>query len=253
VKFAAILTVCTALLIAPAPAMAQDDFERMTRNDDMQTGSRFKRTSQSPDEATQRYMQKRVAKCVVYGEKDLARDLVAKSDTARIDYEALGVAPNNLFKELDVANCLGRAAKSGTLSIAMRIPPRTLRNLMAEEVYLMDQKDPLVIADDAPASLPNRFYTSGNTRGAKMTAELSDCIVHHSPDAAHEFIETRPGTSGEADALDGLYEALTKCAGEGIAEADIDMSSMRMVVADGLWARMHYGPTANAENSEAAE
>lgn len=254
-RLAAILFGCAAMLAAPVHAQDDPDdvYERWERNKDLQTGSRLKRSSESPDQGKLRDMQKRVARCVVFNDKDLSRRLVAASDTSNIDYDGLGMSPNELFDKLDAENCMGRASRGGSSAMFMSIPMRTLRNLMAEEVYLMDQEEPLTVPEGAPKDLVNRFYAPGNNRGAKMTAELSDCIVYFSPNEAHTFLGTRPGSGKEKDALDGLYAALITCAGDQMAEADIDMSSMRMVVADGLWARMQYGADAPAEMVEVAE
>ncbi len=236
-KFVALALACAAMVATPIAA--QD--ERISRNDDLQTGTRFKRGVENPDQGKQRDMQKRVARCVVYRNKDLSREFLAKSDSTNIDFSAIDIEPDALFDEFDVADCLGRAAKNGTLSIYMQIPFRTLRNLMAEEVYLMDQKKALTISADAPIMLANRFYAPGNSGSAEVMAELSDCIVYHGAAPAHDFVKTRPGTNDEADALDALYGPLVECAGKSIANAEIDLSSIRTVIADGLWARAHYG------------
>ena len=246
-RFAAIILGCAAMLATPVQAQDADDLrERWERNKDLQTGSRLKRSSESPDKGKLRDMQKRVARCVVFNDKDLSRRMVAASDTSNIDYDSLGMSPNELFDNLDVQNCMGRASRGRSSAMFMSIPMRTLRNLMVEEVYLMDQSEPILVSESDPRILTNRFYAQGNSRGAEMTAELSDCIVYFSPSEAHEFLNTRPGSGKESKALDGLYAALITCAGDGMAEADIDMSSMRMVIADGLYARMQYDQSADA-------
>lgn len=220
-------------------------------NDDSQIGTRFKRKQEFPDVGKQRAMQKDVAKCVVYGNKDLSRKLLANSDSANIDFDKIGVSDEDLFEELDVDECLGRAARFGTLSIYMTIPFRTLRNLMAEEVYLMDQKEPPVVPPDAPVSLENRYFASGNSLGAKIAADLSDCIAKYGTVPSHELLRSRPGSKSEGQALEALFPALLKCAGEGVADADIDVSTVRTVVADGMWARIYYGPTAPVADTQA--
>ncbi|QZD95353.1 hypothetical protein [Qipengyuania gelatinilytica] len=233
-------------LAAPmaTPASAQSQ-ERTERGDEQQIGTRFKRKAETPSVTETRLMQKSVARCVVYRNKDLSRDLLANSDTMGIDfYKVEDLDADGMFDELDVADCLGRAAKFRTLSIRMTIPLRTLRNLMAEEVYLMDQEDPLALTADAPEYLENRYYATGRHPGAVSTAKLSDCIVRHGTASADALLRSRPGSDDENEAIDALSPALVKCAGEGIADAEISTSMVRTVVADGLWARMHYGPTA---------
>ena len=239
-------------IMCASPASAQvDEQERYERGDEQQIGTRFKRQREATSVSESRRIQKDVAKCVVYRNKDLSRRLLANSDTVNIDfYKIDDMDADSMFDELDVGDCLGRAAKYGTLSIAMRIPFRTLRNLMVEEVYLMDQKDPLVIASDAPVQLGNRYFATGRHPAAIATAELSDCLAHHSPVQGDALLHSRPGSSGEEEAVESLYPALLACAGEGIADTEISTSMVRTVVADGLWARMQYGPTAPADAPE---
>ena len=234
----------TAAMVA-TPVVAQDNSNPETRNDNMQTGSRFKRRSEAADMTEARVMQKDVARCVVYRNKQLSRELLANSDTVSIDFYKLDdVDADGLFDELDVADCLGRAAKYGTLSIRMNIQFRTLRNLMAEEVYLMDQDDPLVLPANAPEYLENRNYATGRHPAAVATAKLSDCLTFNDVANSDALLRSRPGSDEEDEALEAIFPALETCAGEGIAEAEIETSMVRTVIADGMWARMHYGPTA---------
>lgn len=244
------IILATAAMLA-TPVVAQDNADTVGRNDNLQTGSRFKRQSEAADVTEARIMQKDVARCVVYRNKKLSRELLANSDTVSIDfYKIDNLDADGLFDELDVGDCLGRAAKYGTLSIRMNIPFRTLRNLMAEEVYLMDQVGPLDLAGDAPEYLGNRYYATGRHPAAVATAKLSDCLTHNDAAGSDALLRSRPGSGDEEEAMEALFPALVTCAGEGIADAEIDTSMVRTVIADGMWARMHYGPTAPVAATE---
>lgn len=249
-SFTLILSAAALTTSMPAPLSAQTQ-ERYERGNDQQIGTRFKRQRELQSVTDTRRMQKEVARCVVYRNKDLSRTLLAKSDTFGIDfYQIDELSSDEMFKELDVGDCLSRAAKRGTLSIRMSIPFRTLRNLMAEEVYLMDQKGPLVFSADAPVSLENRHYAVGRHPGAIATAKLSDCLTHKAPVVGHDLLNSLPGSDEEGEAIDALLPGMIECAGPEVAAAEIDISMLRIVMADGLWARMHYGPTATAANGD---
>lgn len=245
-RTAALVLSIGAVLSAPMaePVSAQASEPQM-RADEQRIGTRFKRKAEQANATESRQMQKDVARCVVYRNKDLSRELLAKSDTVSIDfYQIDDLTSDEMFRELDVADCLGRAAKGGTLSISMRIPLRTLRNLMTEEVYLLDQKEQLEIPAGAPDYLENRYYAAGRHPGAIAMARLSDCLTVNAPIAADSLLRSRPGSTDEEEAIEALFPALLTCAGEKIADTEIDTSAVRTVIADGMWARLHYGPTA---------
>lgn len=254
-KKAAMIAAIGGLMTAgvEVPTAAQDGDEPFAHADGQQIGTRFKRKPEVAGESERRRIQKDVAKCVVYRNKDLSRELLAKSDTADIDFDALDdLDPDGLFDELDVSDCLGRAAKYGTLSIRMSIPFRTLRNLMTEEVYLLDQKKPMTLADNAPLHLANRFDAAKGRPAVMAMAQLSDCMVHSDVATSDALIRSRPGSDEENEALEALHPAMIACAGPEAASAEVDANVVRMLIADGLWARMHYGPSAPVANDNEA-
>lgn len=227
------------VLALPVSAAAQDlpDGERM--GSDLQTGSRFKMQAETPDAGKGREMQKRVARCVTYRSKTLVREILAKSDPSQIAYGELTIDAEDLSKELGVSKCISRAMSANTISMRMSYQFQTLRNLFAEEVYLMDVNDPLVIADNEPETLPNRYFVGGRANPmAEAMATMGDCFSYRGAVEGDAFLRTRPGTSEERDAVSAFMPVVDGCIG-GADEMNVDVSMMRKIVADGLWSRYH--------------
>jgi len=223
-----------------APAMAQDNVDRMMEPE-IQTGTRFKQAPETAQEKEARDLQKRVARCVTYRNKKQVRQLLINSDYDRIRFEEAGIEPATMFDDLDVGDCLGRAMKHSTYRIHMRMPLGTLRNLLTEEVYLMDNKKPMQLASDAPKYLEVREAERRLGPRAGVLAELADCVTHTDIAAADELLRNRPGSEGESEALEALYPAFAQCGLETSEDSNLDKSMIRSVLADGLWARSYYG------------
>lgn len=223
------------MLGLPATALAQS-----VPGNDIQTGSRFKREVKTYDEGAARNIQKKVAKCVAYMHKDLARELLQKSDPTQIDYDALSVEPGDLFDKLDVDECIGRSMPASAGGTLMRFDAAVMRNLLAEEVYLMDYKGPLALTEDAPEAVEERYIVGGmGDQRTAMMVNLADCIVKREPVAAHEFIDTQPGSKKEAKSVVALHEAIDACAQQKVS-SNLDTGLVRRIVADGLWTRAYH-------------
>lgn len=234
------------MLVVPEMALAQS----APPGNDIDTGSRFKRKVKTYDEGDVRSMQKKVAKCVVYMHKDLAREVLQKSDPARIDYDALGIPADELFDKLDVDHCIDRSMPASAGGTLMRFETSVMRNLIAEEVYLMDYKGPLAVSEGDQETIEDRYVVGGlaDQRTAMMVT-LADCIVYREPVASHEFIDAQPGSKKEYKAVKALHGAIDACAKQDVS-SNIDTGLVRRIVADGLWTRAYHqslaGDTAEA-------
>ena len=239
------------LLALSVAAVAQDTAEESERKMDRfmapvsEIGTRFKRAPETAGQAESRDMQKRIAKCVFYRNKDDVRALLAKSDFDWIDFDALGRDAGTFYDEIDFGDCIGSAMKHSTYRMAVRMPYGTLRNLLAEEAYLKDYKQAPTISADSATVIEDRYaFTDGGPR-AQSLALVADCLTYRDMAGVHAVLDTRPGSKGEGEAIDALGPTIMVCL-EADEMPDIDTSMLRQVIADGAWARAHY-------TSEAAE
>lgn len=244
------LILATAAMVA-MPASAQREFDP-DRVDKSQIGSRFKIAEESVDNADMRKMQKRMIRCTVSGDRELARELLRKSDPASIDHGKLSISYGEMMEKMNFDRCMIRAMPRSARMMRIRYKPSVVRNLIAEEIYLHDNKQPLEIGEDAPEYLANRYYAGGRAYAmAEVPARLADCIVHRAPAKAHALIDANPTSSGEREAADALSEVVDSCLPGDSGEVSLTLSQLRAYVADGLWSRSHYGPLASsAEGGE---
>ena len=243
-------------LSLPVFAVAQniDDLDRYAN--DIQTGTRFKLQAETPNAGKSREMQKTIARCITYRNKDLVREILAKSDPSRIAYSELSVDIGELTEELNVSACMSRAMSAFTIRLHMRFNYQTFRNLFAEEVYLMDVKDPLIISQNEAETLENRNFVGGFASPmTQAMATMADCFSYRATAEAHAFLRTRPGTRSEREAVDAFLPVAAPCLGGGAEaqEMEVDISMVRKIVADGLWSRHHYRTNAAEENAGATE
>jgi len=239
------------------PAIAQDseidrERDRFLRPD-IQTGTRFKQEPEMASETDARQMQKRLARCVFYAKKEELNTLLANSDFDRIDFDATEFETEEFFDQIKFSRCLGRAMKASQYKIYASMRYSTLRNLVAEEAYLYANKDAPVREEGAPTLIEQRFaYLSGGARSAVL-AEVSDCISYRNSAAAHELLDSTPGSSVETAALEALYPTLLTCLETDTPPA-FSTSMVRLMIADGMWARSYYdGFTASMADAEVAE
>ena len=230
------------------PAMAQDDDwekkrDRFLRPESV-VGTRFKQEPETASETDSRQMQQRLAKCVYYDSMEELDTLLANSDFERIDFSATAFEPGEFFDDIDFSRCIGRAMKSSHYKMMVSMNYSTLRNLLVEEAYNHANKRAPVREEGAPLLVADRFaYTRGGPR-AQVMAEVSDCISYRRPDLAHEFLDARPGTSKETEALEALYPTLLTCL-ETDDAGNLSTSMVRRMVADGMWARSYHGAFAS--------
>lgn len=229
-----------AVLICGSPALAQDAVDRFLEPG-LQTGTRFKQVPETADQAEARGLQKRIAKCVYFRNKSTVRAMLAHSDMDRIDFDAFDQEADTLFDDLDVAQCIGTVMRGSQYRMAMRIAHATLRNLLAEEVYLQDNKDAVTLHADAPRNLENRYrYARLNPRTAALT-QVGDCVTYSGINEAHAFLESFPGSSDEERTFEALAPKVVACLDTDEEEVALPVSMIRQITADALWARSHYG------------
>lgn len=242
--------VVLALLSLAVPVVAQEtdidrERDRFLRPE-APIGSRFKQEAQAADVADARQMQKRLAKCVYYGSKDELDTLLANSDFDRIDFSVLEFEAEEFFDEMDFGRCLGRAMKQSQYKIYATMQYSTLRNLVAEEAYLYSNKRPPVREEGAPTFIEARFIGRRAGPRSKVLAEVSDCISYRNAPAAHDLLDSTPGTSGEGSFLEALYPTLLTCL-DAEEAPNLDPTMVRMLVADGMWTRSYYGAFETAQ------
>lgn len=229
-----------ALALAATSAQAQVPDEN---NASMATGTRFKKAPESPDAAKGRWMQKRVANCVSNRSKDEVRKLLANSNFYSIDFEQAGFEAETMFDDLGVSYCIGRlmrGADNRVYQMYMQIQYSTLRNLLAEEVYLQDFDSPPAIVPGSAPDVAGRFDGRRVHPQISTMAALADCLTFNAPQASHDLLEARPGSGKEEGAIEVLGPIVASCANTSESEMTVATSLIRQMAADGLWSRGHY-------------
>jgi len=206
---------------------------------ELATGTRFKMAAESPTAAEGRIMQKQIARCVLSLKGEKVRAMLAHSDFNSIDFAAIDEDPDALFDDLDVDNCMERAMQYGQFKLQMRMPFATLRNLLAEEVYLKDHGRAVAPARDAQEKIDARYQTGRLDGRTAVLNELGDCISFNGALPAHELLRSQPGSKSEREAFAALAPTLGKCL-KSDKPMEIQSSLVRQVVADGMWARGFY-------------
>lgn len=235
-----------AFMLLSFPAFAQDVDKERFLAPETQLGTRFKQHPESPEIGEGREMQKRIVRCMYYGDKKGARRLLAHSDFSRIDFEALERDPEELFDDFEFGRCIERAMKHSTHKMYVEMRYDTFRNLLAEEVYLRDNKVAPSIVADAPVLLTNRYrYENLNPR-SRVMAEVADCISYYGYEEGHALLKEVPGSDGEREALQELGPVFVMCLGrDDKTEVSVTPSMARQLIADAMWSRSHYGSTAS--------
>lgn len=242
---ASVTGLAMAMLAIPAPVLAQDDDPGL--DPAMQVGTRFLLEPESVDAQTARYLQKRIANCIYNRQEETVERLLANSDFYQIDYDAVGIAPDSLFDDLEMSHCMGRVMQGRYRELYMRFQHSTIRNLLAEEAYLATVDARSVSEDVADSEIPDRFGSRRVHRQVSQMAELTDCIVYGASGAADAILRSRPGSDEEMEAIGQMVPRFVECAdsNEGLT---VSPSLLRQMVADGLWARSTISST--GEGSE---
>jgi len=241
------LTLVIAALALPATSLSAQRTFDPERLDRTETGTRFKIAEEAVDSGKMRVMQKRIARCAALNDRELAQELLEKSDPVTVDYGELSVEYGEMLDEMSFSRCIGRAMPRSARMMRVRSDGATMRNLFAEEIYLHENDEPPVIGEGDPELLDNRYYAGGRSyMMAQVPAQLADCIVYRAPAEAHEFLETNPTTSDEREAAEALGSVVDECLPGEDSEVSFSLAQLRGYVADGLWSRSHYGPMASS-------
>lgn len=242
----AVLPVATAAMLA-VPAMAQRDFAP-DKVDKSAIGTRFKLAEEAVDTSDMRIMQKKIIRCTASGDRNLAREILQKSDPVTIDHAQLSIEYGAMMDKMNFDRCMARAMPRNARMMRIRFLNSVVRNALAEEIYLYENKEPLVIAEGDLEYLDNRYYAGGRPYAmAEVPARLADCIVYRAPEKSHEFVGTNPTSSGEREAAEALSQTVNECLPGGDGEVSLSLAQLRAYVADGLWSRSYYGGTRNGE------
>lgn len=226
--------VALSMLLLPAAAMAQ-------LKPEAPLGSRQLENPDVVDQTTVRIMQKKFAQCVYYRREELALRFLTSGDPFTLDYDALGMKHDDLNPRYGLDQCLSRAMRAGQSETSLVIRPTLMRTLLAEEVYLDSNPTPLALPAGSSEVLATRvFPASGGTDRARSVAAFADCIAYHGTIEGDTLLRTDPASPEEGEAIRALVPILSNCivAGE---EISFTATSIRAMVAEGLWARSHYG------------
>jgi len=228
-----------ALAAQPAAVSAQDAAEI---EGEQQVGTRFLQEPESVEAGRARQMQKVVARCSFSRNKEETTELLAKSDFFQIDYDALDTDAEEVFEDFNIDDCIGRAMRQSEFKMYMQFPHRTMRNLLAEEAYLHYQRDPIAGDLLEPEQLGNRYRMARFYPPTQAIFETGDCISSTAPETAHALLDSRPTSDEESEAFADLMPVFEKCMKSSETEVKLQISIVRQLVADAMWARMYYAP-----------
>jgi hypothetical protein len=216
---------------------------------EQQIGTRFLQEPESVEAGRARQMQKVVARCSFNRNKDEATELLAKSDFFQIDYDALDTDAEEVFEDFNIDDCIGRAMRQSEFKMYMQFPHRTMRNLLAEEAYLHYQRDPIAADAIGPDELGNRYRMARFYPPTAAIFSTGDCISRTAPETAHALLDSRPTSDDESEAFEQLLPVFGTCMKTGEKEVKLQISMVRQMVADAMWARMYYAPLVSGDES----
>ena len=249
-----LIAVFLAAAVLATPAQSQDtDWERERdrfMRPERPIGSNIPQLPQTADEKESRQMQKRIARCIYTSNRKGIDTLLANSDFHEIEFESTPYKSEEFFDQIGFGRCLTRAMKLSQSKVFATMYYSTLRNLLAEEAYLVANKDAPARHADAPTIISARFTNIDGGPHQKTLANVSDCVTYRNAGASHAFLETKPGTGDEDEAFAALVPSLMNCFGADELPT-VNMSLVRMMIADGMWARSHYKAFGPAQTSPA--
>ena len=215
-----------------APVAAQDRYRP--------TGTRIVQPQEEADPDFARRLLKRTAACVNRYDAAGVVTLLRGGNQAAIDYAAEGVRNEDNRSPLQISECLDEAMNGSQLVVDMRIPPRALRTVLAEEAYLSRHAGPLALPAGSPQVIEGRAVIGGDTpERARAMGIFADCLVFNAPAEADRLLRGPVGGDEERDNARALAPAISQCLTAGQA-ANFTTSAIRDYVADGLWARSEY-------------
>lgn len=207
------------------------------------TGTRVAKAPEKVAQKTVRVMEKDFARCVYGRAKSRSEQLLAHSDAGSIDYAGAGTSAKTLGDDFSLDECLSEAMTFDQGEVEMRFSPPLLVNLLAEEAYLATGPKPLTIPQNGVETVARNFVsTADDLDHARVVAAFSDCVVFTDIADSDALVRTLPATADEQAVIRKLTPALGQCVMEG-QSISLTPANIRTFVADGLWARAHYGTT----------
>ena len=230
---AAIASVIGGLVAIYAPAAnAQDVYKP--------TGTRIGQARQTADPDFARRMLKTTAACVSRLDSAGVVALLRGDSHAALNYAAAGIQNEDDHSPLELSQCLTEAMNGSQVVMEMRIPPRALRTVLAEEAYLKRHSAPLEIAAGSPRVLVGRAVIGGETAAQSQALGIfADCLVFNAPNEADRLVRGPVGGTTERDNARALSASISQCITAG-QQANFSTSAIRDIVADGLWARSEF-------------
>jgi len=222
-----------------APSVAAQDVYKPT-------GTRIGQARQTADPDFTRRMLKLTAACVNRLNADGVVSLLRGDSHAALDYAAAGIQNEADHSPLELSECLTEAMNGSQVVMQMRIPPRALRTVLAEEAYLWRHNGPLQFPPGTPQVLAGRKVIGGETPAQSQTMGIfADCLVFHSPQEADRLLRGPVGGTAERGNAEALSPAISQCLNPG-QQANFTTSAIRDIISDGLWARSEFLASAEA-------
>lgn len=198
------------------------------------TGSIIRVKPEALDAKEAGEVRKRFAQCVYARAKSKARALLVSSDIATVDIQAARIKDIKL--ELDLEHCLGDQVRFDQAALGLSLRPDVLRDLLAEESYLAQNRGAPSLASDAP---PLEFRPAASNRAPQTAVALmtfADCTVRRDVVRVDALLRTMPATPQERKAAAVLAPTLGSCLVVGQQFA-LKPANIRALMAYAMWAR----------------
>jgi len=201
---------------------------------EVQTGSLIPVKPRTLEREDAGVVRKHFAQCVYRSAKPKVVALLDHSDAVAVDLP--GAHIKNVSAELNMESCLGDEVGINENALGMKFSVNTLRDLLAEEAYLANDRTPPSLPSAVPP-LDAKFVSTGDglARAQALTA-FADCAVTGDLADADALLRTTPGSDQERAAAVALAPGLGKCLVQG-QKVSLTPMSIRALLSYGLWTR----------------
>jgi hypothetical protein len=155
------------------------------------------------------------------------------------DIDTVGVSDERIqtiYDDFDVNRCLNFSANDIEAVIAMRAEPSVLRDMLAEESYLaQNRRAPALHSAGAPLEF-KPAATNPNPQKANALMAFADCAVRRDVVRADALLRTMPASPQERKAAAALAQALGSCLLVG-QQFTLKPDNIRTLIAFAMWAR----------------
>jgi len=222
---------------APILALAAPVALHAQLEPETQTGSRIPVAPRTVDPLRTGQMMKDFSRCMYDRYQAKAVALLQNSDPVTIDYTAARIDRTKIQHEFGMEECIGEGMNLTQVRAALRFNDVRLRSLLAEEAYLAAHKEAPHLDPTAIEGIERKYFSSEVDKPqARALAMFADCIVFRDAAKADAVLRTMPGSKDERIAARALAPTLGACLTEG-QTLELTAATIRMFVADGLWAR----------------